>query len=103
MKYHLQWLPVNSTWHIVVQQSIVAGCDITCLKTQHAGVQGKRISSSRTTWDEHSETLFWGKNFFIIDSSMEIRCNNVVIWSKLFSIFALGQFPTIICGLLLLF
>lgn len=28
MKYHLLGLAVNSTWHIVVQQSIVAGCDI---------------------------------------------------------------------------
>lgn len=73
MKYHLHRLPVNSTWHIAVQQSIVAGCDSTCLQTQHTGVQGKRVSSSRTTWDEHSETLFGGKFFFVIDSLMEIH------------------------------
>lgn len=78
MKYHLHRLAVNSTWHIVVQQSIVAGCDITCLQTQHAGVQGKRNSSSRTAWDEHSETLSW-EFFFFLSLTHQWKFNAIMI------------------------
>lgn len=77
MKYHLHGMAVNSTWHIVVQQSIVAGCDITCLQTQHAGVQGKRISSSRTTEDEHRETLSWEKK--ILSSTHQWKFDAIMI------------------------